>query len=114
MVSIITAVAVGYERKIGFPLSLLLCIALTPLIGGLLCLAFPHLPKACCMKDYKDFSTGRTYYFRKKIRNGHVFYMVQHATARRLSEVEFDKFFAVIVNNPNYIERQQGFSKIGR
>jgi hypothetical protein len=54
------------------------------------------------------------YYFRKKERNGSTWYYVQHASAQKLSPAEFDKFFSVIVNNPDFIERQQGFSKVGR
>jgi hypothetical protein len=114
MVCIIAAVAVGYERKIGFGLSLLLCVALTPVIGVVISLLFPRLPKACCMRDYRDFSTGRMYYFRKKERNGSTWYYVQHASAQKLSPAEFDKYFSVIVNNPDFIERQQGLSKIER
>lgn len=114
MVCIIAAVAVGYERKIGFFLSLLLCVALTPVIGTAVSLLFPRLPKACCMRDYKDFSTGRMYYFRKKEHNGNTWYYVQHASAQKLSAEEFNKYFSVIVNNPDFIERQQGFSKVER
>ncbi|UPT67501.1 MAG: hypothetical protein M0D57_02150 [Sphingobacteriales bacterium JAD_PAG50586_3] len=113
MICIIASVAVGYERKIGFGLSLLLCVALTPVIGFGISLLFAHLPKACCMKDYRDFSTGRTYYFRKKERNGHNWYYVQHASAQKLSAIEFNKYFAEVVDNPDYLERQQGFSKVG-
>ena len=112
MVCIIAAVAVGYERRIGFFLSLLLCVALTPVVGALVSLLFPRLPKACCMKDFRDFSTGRMYYFSKKVSNGETWYYVQHASAQKLSAAQFDKYFSVVIGNPDFIERQQGLSKI--
>lgn len=108
MVCVIAAVAVGYERTIGFVPALLLCLALTPIAGVGVCLLFKRLPKACCMKDYRHFSTGKTYYFRKKYVNGQLFYFVQNASAIKVSATDFDSYFSIIVDSPRHLEPKTG------
>lgn len=103
MLCIVAAVWAGYERRIGLPLSLLICVAFTPVLGVLITLFFRKLPKACCMKDYKDFSTGSCYYFRKIYLGSQPFYYVQHAINHRFSEDEFNTFFAIIVKDREHV-----------
>lgn len=114
MVCAIVATAVGYERSLGFGFSFLFCVLLTPVVGSLVCLLFKRLPKACCMKDFGDFSTGVTYRFKKKLRNGNAYYYVQHAITHRFAEADFNKYFSIIIKNPGFIGEKNKRSKIGQ
>jgi len=104
MLCVVAAVWVGYERRIGMAGSLLICVLLTPIFGAGVTLFFRKLPKACCMRDYKDFSTGSCYFFRRIHLSGQHFYYVQHAMNHRFDEHEFNKHFAIVVKDREHIE----------
>ncbi len=112
LLCLIVAVAAGYERTLGFFPSLLLCIAFTPLLGGLATMLFKRLPKACCMMDYQDFSTGDTYYFRRVKRNGTTYYKVLHAASHRMNEDEFNRYFSIILNSSDTEDKKALGSKM--
>lgn len=99
----VAAVWAGYERVLGFGFSFIFCLVLTPVLGIPISLLFKKLPVACCMHDYRDFSTGTCYHFRKKYRNGQWFYFVQHASTHTFSDVVFNKHFSIVVKDREHI-----------
>lgn len=94
------ATLVGYDRYIGFWGSFLVSLVFTPFVGVPFSYCFKMLPKACCMKDFKDFTIGISYHYKIKQYNGKPYFLVKHATNHLFTEEAFNAHFAKIVDTP--------------
>jgi len=94
----------GNTRNIGFWGSFLSCFFFTPLVGILILLSVPKRKKTFCIRAYKDFQVGCSYYYRIAMnKSGSRMVVVYHATSTKMSLSTFNKHFALIEEDDNHL-----------
>jgi hypothetical protein len=98
---------IGSFRTIGRIGSFFALLFFTPFFGLLIIYAFPSLPKAICMHDYRSFHAGITYRFKTRVWRGKPYVVVVNDVDVVLSPFEFTEYFAVVETRKQYLRKKK-------
>ena len=100
---------IGSFRRIGRIGTFFIFLVFTPFIGIFIVLAFPLLPKAICMGDYKSFHAGITYRFKTRTWKGVKYIIIVNEVDVAISTFEFTEYFAVVETRKQYLRKKKLF-----
>ncbi len=100
---------IGSFRRIGRIGSFIILLLFTPFLGIFIIMAFPLLPKAICLQDYKSFHAGIGYRYKRRIRRGVVYFIIVNDVDVAISSFEFTEYFAVVETRKQYLRKKKLF-----
>jgi phosphate/sulfate permease len=110
---LVSGLVISALRRLALWKAVLLCLVLTPLLGGIIAMYLKARPKAYCMQRYLHFEVGSPYTYRSvwTKRYGEQIW-VYSDQVYKMHPKTFNKYFSQVIDQPETVSYQRSFKSL--